>query len=126
MQWHFQAKKASRAMAIGQGDLVSALTFVRHASSIWVVYEDFLGEALAFGLYFCWCGPTYGPPDFEVLIYRLFTEQPLEGRVRFEWVVRTDASNHARLSWCAYLLTLYFTGDLPELPSGRAGANRNI
>eukprot|EP00965_Chrysotila_dentata_P040848 1354320-Pleurochrysis_carterae.AAC.1 len=60
------------------------------------------------------------------MIYRIYTEQPLEGHARFESVVRTDSLNHACLSCPAYLLILYFTGDLPKLPSGRAGANGNV
>eukprot|EP00965_Chrysotila_dentata_P156358 5165388-Pleurochrysis_carterae.AAC.1 len=31
--------------------------------------------------------------------YRVSTEQALEGRARFESVVRTDSLNHARVSW---------------------------
>eukprot|EP00965_Chrysotila_dentata_P092820 3064975-Pleurochrysis_carterae.AAC.2 len=57
------------------------------------------------------------------LMYSIYTNKPLEGRGRFESIFRIDSLSHARLSWRAYLLILYFTGDLPELPSGWAGAN---
>eukprot|EP00965_Chrysotila_dentata_P094615 3128314-Pleurochrysis_carterae.AAC.2 len=42
----------------------------------------------------------------------------------FESVLGTDSLNHARLSWRVYLLILYFTGDLPQQPSERAGSQQ--
>eukprot|EP00965_Chrysotila_dentata_P000231 7163-Pleurochrysis_carterae.AAC.1 len=82
----------------------------------------------AFGDPFSYNAPP-GPPwvrQLHQMIYKILLQSSRSRSCRFESVVRTDSLNHARLSWRAYLLILYFTGDLPELPSGRAGANGNI
>eukprot|EP00965_Chrysotila_dentata_P225524 6194818-Pleurochrysis_carterae.AAC.6 len=62
----------------------------------------------------------------SVLSQISITEQPLEGRARFESVVRTDPLNHAGLSWRALQDQIFYYRELPERPSGRAGATINI
>eukprot|EP00965_Chrysotila_dentata_P175460 5791991-Pleurochrysis_carterae.AAC.1 len=72
------------------------------------------------------CPPDIPGPGSST---KCFTESLPSSRskvVRVGRLLRTDSLNRARLSWRTYLLILHFTGDLLELPSGRAGANGNI
>eukprot|EP00965_Chrysotila_dentata_P122544 4050358-Pleurochrysis_carterae.AAC.1 len=58
-------------------------------------------------------------------MWRIDTEQPLQGRARSESVARIDSLEPRTLELACFTILILYTGKLPERPSSRAGANGN-